>query len=272
MFVALCSLYATAQRKVVYVEPLKSNTNIPQGWLEDVRSQLIRVIDGMGRVTVVDGQGGKTSAQTAKADYIVRGNLTKAICDVRTGKNEGEDSFVAEYAGNIQLVDANTGSVIADKGISSYGSCRIKLPTISRRDRNYRREVHRLEEEASNKAYDSAMSSDNSAAKSIIEENIKIKANISGITQIKGDEARGVTIDQGTFSGVSDGDRFNVSIVENVGNYPTVTKIAEIRVTNQPTLHSAECKVVSGKRELKQALEAGKKLTVISRTSKLFDL
>lgn len=261
-----------AQRKTVYLEPFKGDASIYPELLTDVRLRIYDAVAKLGRVTLVDGHNyGTAAAQDVNADYILRGYLVKAKDGIKMGEKEGEDVYKVEYDGSMELVDATNGNVIGKINIGGNGSKLIRLPDMSRRDRGYREEARRLEDQAADDAYSDAVSLSGTMVESLIDENIIIEVRITGITDAKGDEVKGVTIDRGTFSGVSHGERFNVFVTENIGNYPKKTKIAELRVNSQPTSHSATCKVTSGKKEMKSAMDRNAKLTVVSRKAKFFD-
>jgi hypothetical protein len=273
LFVAVAFIMpANAQRKILYLEPFTSTINISPNVLADIRARIYNRVTELGRVTLVDGHNyGTASARTVGADYILRGKLNKAVDGIDVGEHEGEDRYQVAFEGVMQLIDAHTGAVVAQKSMDGSDREHIQLPDMARNNRNYRKEARRLEDEASDKAYAGAVRSCGSLIEMLIDENIKIEVHITGITKVKKDEVLEVTIDRGTFSGVSRGERFVVNTTSNLGNYAQTSKIAEIRVNQQPAEHSANCKVTSGKKELKAAMQAGQQLTVVSRTAKLFD-
>ena len=272
VFFALGALSVFSQRKMVYLEPFKGDAAVPAQLLSDVRAQIYRAVADLGRVTLVDGHNyGCAAARVVHADYILRGVLNKASEQIKTGDREGEDYFDVDFEGEMQLVEVQTGNVLATKSIDGHGHQHIDLPGIPRHDRNYRTEARSLENKAADEAYGTAVKNCGGLVELLIDENIKIEVHITGVTNATSDEVKGVTIDRGTFSGVSEGERFIVNVTTMMGNYPTTKKIAEIRVHSQPGLHEANCKVVSGKKELKLAMDKNLRLTIVSRTAKLFD-
>ena len=261
-----------AQRKVVYVEPFtSSNDRLSNDIINAVGDCISQRVDKMGRVNLTLGKSKFNKSDNNNTDYIISGNITSSTTEVQPGKSNSLDSYVTKIKGSVSLLDAKSLTVIEQKSFDTSGSYTIKLPSIPRSDKNYRAEVRRLEDEAYDKSIERAISNCGIFIPDMIDNNIKVLGKVTAVAEVKKDEIRAVIINKGTEDGVSDGQRFVVNVVTNQGGYPVTTKLGEIRVKEQPTAHSAMCKVTSGKKEIKAAMDSKAELSIVSRTAKLFD-
>ena len=216
------------------------------GYVDAVRASVIMALGNVRRFTVSDGLQVPPNEDT---DIIIDGIInyisTTRELKLTSNKKDKVPQFYAQIGVTLNLKDAATGNVINSQVF----------------------EV--------NKTSWSWFKSDESAIKDALESMRKrivryyntaypYSANILERGIEKKDKQKDVYIDLGSAHGLREGTHFDVYIVGSIGGKETRKQIGHLKVSAVEGDEVSRCKVSSGGKDIKAALDANKQLLIIS--------
>ena len=216
------------------------------GYVDAVRASVIMALGNVRRFTVSDGLQVPPNEDT---DIIIDGIInyisTTRELKLTSNKKDKVPQFYAQIGVTLNLKDAATGNVINSQVF----------------------EV--------NKTSWSWFKSDESAIKDALESMRKrigryyntaypYSANILERGIEKKDKQKDVYIDLGSAHGLREGTHFDVYIVGSIGGKETRKQIGRLKVSAVEGDEVSRCKVSSGGKDIKAALDANKQLLIIS--------
>ena len=218
---------------------------------EDVKNAIIKGLSSAHRYRYNDG--------LLQLDDIVEdGNLVadavitniQAKSDSRTWKDrDGKTQITTSYKGIVEamltLKDAKTGEVVANPTFSGSG---MGSSSYSDSDKAVRDAIGRL----SNRITD------------WLNKYSPLQANIIEGAAAKKDKQKEVYIDLGSSEGAFEGLHMGVYTVKTVAGHEAKSQIGKLKIEAVEGDDISRCKVQSGGKDIKAALDAGEKLIVIS--------
>ena len=191
-------------------------------------------------------------------DVVEEGNLMvdavitniQAKSDSRTWKDkDGKTQITTSYKGIVEamltLKDAKTGEVVANPTFSGSG---MGSSSYSDSDKAVRDAIGRL----SNRITD------------WLNKYSPLQANIIEGAAAKKDKQKEVYIDLGSSEGAFEGLHMGVYTVKTVAGHEAKSQIGKLKIEAVEGDDISRCKVQSGGKDIKAALDAGEKLKVIS--------
>ena len=217
---------------------------------EDVKNAIIRGLSSAHLFRFNDGL--LTSGTMQEGDLVVDAVITniQAKSSSRTWKDKNDKTQVTTtYTGVVEAMltmkDANTGQTIASHTFSGQGTASSSFDT-------------------SEKAIKDAIGRFAGRITSWLNQSRPLQANIIEGNSVKKDKQKEVYIDLGTREGAFTGLHMGVFIVKTVAGREAKQQIGKLRVESVQGDDISLCKVQSGGKDIKAALDAGQQLLVIS--------
>ena len=218
---------------------------------EDVKNAIIKGLSGAHRYRYNNGL-------LQLGDVVEEGNLMvdavitniQAKSDSRTWKDkDGKTQITTSYKGIVEamltLKDAKTGEVVANPTFSGSG---MGSSSYSDSDKAVRDAIGRL----SNRITD------------WLNKYSPLQANIIEGAAAKKDKQKEVYIDLGSSEGAFEGLHMGVYTIKTVAGHEAKSQIGKLKIEAVEGDDISRCKVQSGGKDIKAALDAGEKLKVIS--------
>ena len=218
---------------------------------EDVKNAVIKGLSGAHRYRYNNGL-------LQLGDVVEEGNLMvdavitniQAKSDSRTWKDkDGKTQITTSYKGIVEamltLKDAKTGEVVANPTFSGSG---MGSSSYSDSDKAVRDAIGRL----SNRITD------------WLNKYSPLQANIIEGAAAKKDKQKEVYIDLGSSEGAFEGLHMGAYTVKTVAGHEAKSQIGKLKIEAVEGDDISRCKVQSGGKDIKAALDAGEKLKVIS--------
>ena len=217
----------------------------------DVKNAIVKGLSGAHRYRYNDGL-------LQLNDVVEEGNLVadavitniRAKSDSRTWKDkDGKTQVTTTYKGIVEamltLKDAKTGEIVANPTFSGSG-----LGNSSFSD--------------SDKAIRDAISHLSKRITEWLNKNRPLQANIIEGAAAKKDKQKEVYIDFGSSEGAFEGLHMGVYIVKTVAGRQAKSQIGKLKIEAVEGDDISRCKVQSGGKDIKAALDVGEQLLVIS--------
>ena len=218
---------------------------------DDVKNAIIKGLSSARRYRYNDGL-------LQLNDIVEEGNLVadavitniKANTDSRTWKDkDGKTQVTTNYKGVVEamltLKDAKTGEVVASPTFSGSG---MGSSSYSDSDKAIRDAISRL----SNRITE------------WLNKYRPLEANIIEGSTAKKDKQKEVYIDLGSSEGAVEGLHMGVYIIKTVAGREAKSQIGKLKIEAVEGDDISRCKVQSGGKDIKAALDAGENLKVIS--------
>ena len=218
---------------------------------EDVKNAIIKGLSSAHRYRYNNGL-------LQLGDVVEEGNLMvdavitniQAKSDSRTWKDkDGKTQITTSYKGIVEamltLKDAKTGEIVANPTFSGSG---MGSSSYSDSDKAVRDAIGRL----SNRITD------------WLNKYSPLQANIIEGAAAKKDKQKEVYIDLGSSEGAFEGLHMGVYTVKTVAGHEAKSQIGKLKIEAVEGDDISRCKVQSGGKDIKAALDAGEKLKVIS--------
>jgi hypothetical protein len=218
---------------------------------EDVKNAIIKGLSGAHRYRYNNGL-------LQLGDVVEEGNLMvdavitniQAKSDSRTWKDkDGKTQITTSYKGIVEamltLKDAKTGEVVANPTFSGSG---MGSSSYSDSDKAVRDAIGRL----SNRITD------------WLNKYSPLQANIIEGAAAKKDKQKEVYIDLGSSEGAFEGLHMGVYTVKTVAGHEAKSQIGKLKIEAVEGDDISRCKLQSGGKDIKAALDASEKLKVIS--------
>ena len=218
---------------------------------DDVKNAVIKGLSGAYRFRYNDGL-------LQLDDVVEEGNLVvdaiitniKANSSSRTWKDKDDKTQVSTtYTGiaevMLTLKDAKTGDVIANPSFKGQGIAGSSYST-------------------SDKAIQEALSGLSNRITVWLNNYRPLRANILEGGAAKKDKQKEVYIDFGSNEGAFEGLHMGVFIIKTIGGREAKSQIGKLKIEAVEGDDISRCKVQSGGKDIKTALDAGQKLVVMS--------
>ena len=193
--------------------------------------------------------GDESEAGNLSADVLITNIAASSESSTykdKNGKTHVSTKFKGDVDVTITLTDVVTGDVIATPSFSGSG---------------YSSGTNPNQEEA----FKNGMSSFVNRITSWLNQTLPLQANIIEGNAVKKDKQKKVYIDLGNREGAAVGIHFGVFIVKTVAGREARQQIGKLKIESVQGDDISLCKVQSGGKEIKKALEAGEQLLVISQ-------
>lgn len=218
---------------------------------DDVKSSIIKGLSEAHRFRYNDGLL-QLKDVVEEGNIVVNALITNinAASSSDTWKDKDNNTKVTTtYTGEVDVVltmkDAKTGEVIDNVSLNGRG---MGLSTFSTSDKAIQEAINRL----SNNITD------------WLNRKAPLQANIIEGTASKKDKQKEVYIDMGSSEGAYNGLHMGVYEVKNIGGREAKSQIGKLKIEEVEGDDISRCKVQSGGKDIKAALDAGQKLRVIS--------
>ena len=218
---------------------------------DDVKSSIIKGLSEAHRFRYNDGLL-QLKDVVEEGNVVVNALITNinAASSSDTWKDKDNNTKVTTtYTGEVDVVltmkDAKTGEVIDNVSLNGRG---MGLSTFSTSDKAIQEAINRL----SNNITD------------WLNRKAPLQANIIEGTASKKDKQKEVYIDMGSSEGAFNGLHMGVYEVKNIGGREAKSQIGKLKIEAVEGDDISRCKVQSGGKDIKAALDAGQKLRVIS--------
>lgn len=218
---------------------------------DDVKSSIIKGLSEAHRFRYNDGLL-QLKDVVEEGNVVVNALITNinAASSSDTWKDKDNNTKVTTtYTGEVDVVltmkDAKTGEVIDNVSLNGRG---MGLSTFSTSDKAIQEAINRL----SNNITD------------WLNRKAPLQANIIEGTAVKKDKQKEVYIDMGSSEGAFNGLHMGVYEVKNIGGREAKSQIGKLKIEAVEGDDISRCKVQSGGKDIKAALDAGQKLRVIS--------
>ena len=218
---------------------------------EDVKNAIIKGLSSAHRYRYNDGL-------LQLDDIVEEGNLVadaiitniQAKSDSRTWKDKNDKTQVTtSYKGIVEamltLKDAKTGEIVANPTFSGSG---MGSSSFSDSDKAIRDAISRLSNRITQ----------------WLNKHSPLRANIIEGAAAKKDKQKEVYIDLGSSEGAYEGLHMGVYIVKTVAGREAKTQIGKLKIEAVEGDDISRCKVQSGGKEIKAAIDAGEQLQVRS--------
>lgn len=191
----------------------------------------------------------------AEVHYDLTGEVTKIVTTTQTRTVEEKDSKGKTHK-----------RVVTDYGADIAVSLTLtNLSTAEKLTRTFKGSADWLETaESESKAIDIALGKISRNIRSYFNSTFPLTANIVERGNEKKDKTKEVYIDLGSYIGAYKGMHFSVYVVGSVAGRETRQRIGKLKVTEVMGDDITLCKVQSGGKEIKAAIDGGKNLLVVS--------
>lgn len=211
-----------------------------------VRAAIVKGLAESYRISAIDGMGA-----TANCDYKVDATVANLSTTTKVMENrvDGKIRKVTEYKGlvnmTLQVKDAKTGRIVDNPTIN------ISALDVAWTDTPQKAIVNALKE----LTY---------SVSKHFNKWLPLTANVLDGASVKKDKQKEVYIDLGTDEGAVKGVHFDVYSVKNVAGREAKSKIGRLKIEDVEGNDISLCKITSGGKAVKSALESGGKLVVVS--------
>lgn len=218
---------------------------------EDVKSAIIKGLSSAHRFRFNNGL-------LRLADVVAEGNLVadalitniQANSSSRTWKDKDDKTHVNTwYTGVVEatltIKDAKTGEVIANPSVRGQGSGNSSFDTAD-------------------KAIHDAIGRLSNRITSWLNKYRPLTANIIEGTSAKKNKQKEVYIDLGSSEGAFEGLHMGVFEVKNIGGHEAKSQIGKLKIEAVEGDDISRCKITSGGKDIKAALDAGERLRVLT--------
>ena len=217
---------------------------------EDVKAAIIKGLSGAYRFLYNDGL--RSDNSTEDGSLVVEALITniQAKSSSSTWKDKNDKVQVSTwYTGVVEamltLKDAKTGEVIANPTVGGYGSGSAKYSTT---DQAIRDAINKLA----------------SRVTTWLNQYKPLQANIIEGSTTKKDKQKEVYIDLGSSEGAFKGLQMGVFIVKTVAEREAKSQIGKLKIEEVEGEDISLCKVQSGGKDIKSAIDSGANLRVFS--------
>ncbi|MBR6276210.1 MAG: hypothetical protein IKR31_04670 [Prevotella sp.] len=218
---------------------------------EDVKNAIIKGLSGAHRYRYNDGLlqvGDIVEDGNFVADAIITNIQAKSSSHTwkdKDGKTQVTTNYTGVCEAMLTLKDAKTGEVIANP---TFGGSGMSSSSYSDSDKAVRDAIGRL----SNRITE------------WLNKFRPLQANIIEGSTAKKDKQKEVYIDLGSSEGAYEGLHMGVYIIKTVAGREAKSQIGKLKIEAVEGDDISRCKVQSGGKEIKAAIDAGEKLKVIS--------
>lgn len=214
------------------------------GYVDAVRATVIGALSQVRRFTVTDGLQVTPSEQT---NLIVDGtiNYISTTRELKMQNKKEVPQFYAQICVTLNLKDAGSGNVL---NTQMFEINRTSWSWFKSTDSAIKNALEGLHKRLV-KYYDTAF---------------PYSAHILERGTEKKDKQKEIYIDLGAANGLQEGTHFDVYVLGSIGGKETRNKIGRLKVSAIEGDEVSRCKVTSGGRDIKDALDTGKKLLIIS--------
>lgn len=218
---------------------------------EDVKTAIVKGLSNARRFRYNEGL--LQSSDNAEGGHIVVDavitNITAKSESKDTKDKDGKTKVTTTYTGLIDvtltLKDAKTGDVVSSPSFNAQSS---SYPSNSTSDQAIR----------------SAMSTLSRQITNWLNKYRPLKANILEGARAKKTKQKEVYIDLGSREGAFEGLHFGVYVVKTIAGREAKSQIGKLKVEEVEGADISLCKVQSGGKDIKEALDSGQQLQVIS--------
>ncbi len=217
---------------------------------DDVKNAIIKGLSGAHRYRYNDGLA-KLKDVVQEGNIAVNAVITNIRAESSTSslKLKDEEKSSTTYRGVVEamltLKDLKTGEVIANPSFGGKGTSFSSYST-------------------SDKAIKEAIESFAKRITAWLNKNSPLQANIIEGTAAKKDKQKEVYIDLGSSEGAYEGLHMGVFQVKKIGGREAKSQIGKLKIEAVEGDDISRCKVQSGGKDIKAAIDAGEKLRVIS--------
>ena len=216
------------------------------GYSDALRASVIMALSNVRRFTVTDG---RQVAPNDETNIIVDGtinyiSITREL-KLASNKKDKIPQFYAQIGLTLNVKDAVTGNVLNSQVFevnkSGWSWVNSNDTAIKNALENLRKRVERY--------YNTAF---------------PYTARILERGTEKKDKQKELYIDLGAMHGLQEGTHFNVYVIGSIGGKETRKQIGRLKVKSVEGDEVSLCKVASGGKEIKAAIDAGQQLQIIS--------
>lgn len=219
---------------------------------DDVKAAIIKGLSGAYRFRFNDGLirvGDVAEEGNIIADALITNIQAKS--DSRTWKDkDGKTHVDTWYTGQVEamltLKDAKTGEVVGNPNVGGWGSSNSNFSTS---DQAVRDAINHLAGRIT----------------TWLNKYRPLRANIIEGSTAKKDKQKEVYIDLGSSEGAFEGLHMNVYEVRTVAGREAKSQIGKLKIEAVEGEDISRCKVTSGGKDIKAAIDAGTKLRVTSK-------
>ena len=217
---------------------------------DDVKNAIIKGLSGAHRFRYNDGLA-QLKDVVQEGNIVVNAVITNIRAESSTSslKLKDEEKTSTTYRGVVEamltLKDLKTGEVIANPSFGGKGTSFSSYST-------------------SDKAIKEAIESFAKRITAWLNKNSPLQANIIEGTAAKKDKQKEVYIDLGSSEGAYEGLHMGVFQVKKIGGREAKSQIGKLKIEAVEGDDISRCKVQSGGKDIKAAIDAGEKLRVIS--------
>ena len=217
---------------------------------DDVKNAIIKGLSGAHRFRYNDGLA-QLKDVVQEGNIVVNAVITNIRAESSTSslKLKDEEKTSTTYRGVVEamltLKDLKTGEVIANPSFGGKGTSFSSYST-------------------SDKAIKEAIESFAKRITAWLNKNSPLQANIIEGTAAKKDKQKEVYIDLGSSEGAYEGLHMGVFIVKKIGGREAKSQIGKLKIEAVEGDDISRCKVQSGGKDIKAAIDAGENLRVIS--------
>lgn len=216
------------------------------GYAEAVRSSIIAAMGNVRRFQITDGR----QVAPGEATNIIADGTINFISVTRELKLREKDKdkvpmFYAQISVTVNLKDAATGTLINGQAFEVNRTGWAWVNSTDTAMKNALEKLCKMVEKYYNTAF-------------------PYTARIIERGAEKNDKQKQVYIDLGSAHGLQKGTHFDVYVIGSIGGKETRKEIARLKVKEVEGDEVSLCKVTSGGRDLKAAMDAQQKLLIIS--------
>ena len=218
---------------------------------EDVKNAIIKGLSGAYRFRYNDGLlqlGDVMEEGNIVADAIITNIQTKSSSRTwkdKDGKTQVSTTYTGIAEAMLTLKDAKTGEVIANPTVGGWGSSSSSYDTADKA-------IHDAIDRLANRIT------------SWLNKHRPIQANILEGAAAKKDKQKEVYIDLGSSEGAFPGLSMGVFEVKTIAGREAKSQIGKLRIEAVEGDDISRCKVVSGGKDIKAAIDAGEQLRVLT--------
>ncbi|MDD2960606.1 MAG: hypothetical protein PHR45_00795 [Muribaculaceae bacterium] len=272
VFVGFCTINAqdVSGKEVVCVQSFSHADNIGTNYVEMLRNKVIEGMTKTNRFRLIDAESDPVlkaesqrrtqesalnddnamleSIKTLGANYVLSGHVA-SITSTRNVDSKGNVSYNSKVTFQLKVYELSTGTVISNKTFEASSSSLFSL--------------HKTQGDAIVGAVDNA----DNPMKNFVDEVFKIQGAIVEISESKKDEAKKVYISIGSDKGILKGQKLDVYMEREVAGRKASKLIGELKVEAVEAGDLSFCKVTKGGKEIFEAVNEGKKVTVITKVN-----
>ena len=224
------------------------------GYEEDVKNAIIKGLSGAYRFRF-NKELLQVDNVVEEGNIVVDALITNILAQTKGSSLKDMDSkFKTDtwYTGSVDatltLKDAKTGEVIANPSLSAWSSSNSNHSTT---DKAIREAISQLSVKVTN----------------WLNKYRPIQANIIEGSTVKKDKQKEVYIDLGSSEGAFEGLQMTVFQIKQIAGREAKSEIGKLRIEAVEGVDISRCKVTSGSKDIKAALDAGSKLCARSSYS-----